>query len=120
MYSLYHDDYVPERWHIFLAYLGFTWITCGIVLFGQRVLPYLSNTFGMLCLLIWFTSLMVVAIMPSTNGNGYASNRFVWRDFLNDTGYSSSGFAFLAGMLNGAFAIGTPDACTHCKCLGQK
>ncbi|KAF2099546.1 choline transporter [Rhizodiscina lignyota] len=113
IYNLYHEDYVPERWHIFLAYLGFTWLCCGIVLFGQRILPHLSNVFGVLCMLIWFVTLMVVAIMPSTKGSGYASNAFVWRNWQNQTGYSSNGFVFLAGMLNGAFAIGTPDGCTH-------
>lgn len=29
------------------------------------------------------------------------------------TGYSSQGFTFLAGMLNGAFGVGAVDAVTH-------
>jgi choline transport protein len=58
---------------------------------------------------------MVLAIMPSTTGKGYATNEFVWGNWMNGTGYSSNGFVFLAGMLNGAFAIGTPDGCTHRK-----
>lgn len=56
---------------------------------------------------------MVLAIMPSTNGSGYASSKSIWADWSNQTGYASNGFVFLAGMLNGAFAIGTPDGCTH-------
>ena len=28
-------------------------------------------------------------------------------------GYTSSGFVFLLGMLNGAFSVGTPDLVTH-------
>ena len=42
--------------------------------------------------------------MPSTAGDGYASTAFVWRDWQNQTGYTSGGFVFLAGMLNGAYA----------------
>ena len=50
--------------------------------------------------------------MPSKNGAGYASNDFVWKDWSNITGYPD-GFTFLAGMLNGAFAIGAIDCVTH-------
>ncbi len=46
--------------------------------------------------------------MPKT----HASNSFVWSAWNNETGWGS-GFAFLAGVLNGAFTIGTPDAVTH-------
>ena len=51
--------------------------------------------------------------MPSTNGYGYASNSFVWTDFENLTGWSSNGLVFVMGILNGAYAIGTPCAATH-------
>ena len=108
MYSLFHDGFVPDRWMIFIAYLGVTWMGCGIVLFGQRVLAKLTNAFGFLCLTIWLVSLLVVAILPSTTGKGYASHSFVWKDWNNQVGYSSNGFVFCLGMLNGAFGIGTP------------
>lgn len=56
---------------------------------------------------------MVCAIMPSTTGEGHASSSNVWSDWDNETGYTSNGFVFLAGMLNGAFAVGTPDCVSH-------
>lgn len=49
--------------------------------------------------------------MPS--GTGHATHSFVWTDWANDTGYSSNAFVFLAGMLNGAYAVGTPDCVSH-------
>ena len=44
----------------------------------------------------------------------HAPSDFVWSEFdeNNVTGWSG-GIAFLAGVLNGAFTIGTPDAVTH-------
>ncbi|KAL8853743.1 MAG: hypothetical protein Q9221_001386 [Calogaya cf. arnoldii] len=51
--------------------------------------------------------------MPHVNGQLYATNYSVWRGWQNQTGYSSSGFAFLAGMLNGAYSVGTPDLVIH-------
>jgi len=51
--------------------------------------------------------------MLSTAGDGHASTAFVWRDWQNQTGYTSDGFVFLAGMLNGAYAVRTPDCISH-------
>lgn len=113
MYSLYHPDYVPERWHIFFAFLGITWFDNLLVMFGQRFLARVANASGILCIAFLLITVMVCAIMPSQTGAGYASNSFVWADFSNLTGYSSSGFVFLAGMLNGAYAIGTTDGVCH-------
>lgn len=112
LYSLYHHDFVPSNYQFFLAYLGVTWSSCAIVLFGQRALTHIANTCAISCLVIWFISLMIVAIMPSTK-SGYASNHFVWGEWNNQTGYSSNGLVFCLGMLNGAFAIGSTDGCTH-------
>jgi len=113
MYSLYHPEYVPERWHIFLAFLGITWFDNLLVMVGQRFLGRVAHASGVLCIAFLFVTVMVCAIMPSQTGAGYASNSFVWADFSNLTGYSSSGFVFLAGMLNGAYAIGTTDGVCH-------
>jgi len=41
---------------------------------------------------IWFVSLMVCAIMPSTTTAGYASHEFIWQEWNNQSGYSSNGF----------------------------
>jgi choline transport protein len=51
--------------------------------------------------------------MPHTTGAGYASSSFVWAEWNNQTGYGSNGFVFLAGMLNGAYSVGTPDCVSH-------
>lgn len=53
------------------------------------------------------------AVMPGRGGRpGHASSAFVWKDWNADIGYPS-GFVFVAGMLNGAFSVGTPDTTTH-------
>ena len=113
IYSLFQDNFVPQRWQIFIAYLFVTWLTCSVVLFGQRFLPYIANFVGIGVLVFGFVTMLVCAIMPSFNGHGYASHSFVWLDWNNQTGYSSNAFVFFLGMLNGAYAIGTPDGCSH-------
>lgn len=60
-----------------------------------------------------FVTILVCAVMPHTSGSGYATSSFVWSEWSNQTGYTSDGFVFLAGMLNGAYAVGTPDCVSH-------
>ena len=58
-------------------------------------------------------SIIVCAVMPKSNGAPYASTYSIWSDWQNQTGYTSNGFVFMLGMLNGAFSVGTPDVVTH-------
>lgn len=115
LWILYHPSFVPERWQIFVVYLIVVWLSTAIVLFGQRILARFSNAMAIICILVWLVNVLVCLIMPSTTGYGHASHSFVWTEWQNTTGWSSNGFVFLAGMLNGAFTIGTPDGCTHRK-----
>ena len=112
-YGLYHPGFIPQQWHVFICYLIIDWVCCFVVMFGQPLLPLISRIGGFLIVAGLCVTVIVCAVMPSQNGQGYASNSFVWSDWDNMTGYSSDGFTFLAGMLNGAFAIGAIDCVTH-------
>ncbi|OJJ53815.1 hypothetical protein ASPSYDRAFT_161834 [Aspergillus sydowii CBS 593.65] len=113
-YGLYHPDLEPQRWHVFICYLLISWTCCLTVMFAQRALAWISRLGSFFIIVGFFISIIVCAVMPSSKlGRGYASNHFVWGDWKNMTGYSSDGFTFLAGMLNGAFAIGATDCVTH-------
>jgi amino acid transporter len=113
MYGLFHPDYAYERWHVFIVYLIYTWVACFLVMYANRALPTLTNVGLFLILAGCFVTIMVCAIMPSRTGKGYASQSFVWKEWQNQTGWTSDGFVFCAGMLNGAYAVGTPDCVSH-------
>ncbi|EXJ78575.1 hypothetical protein A1O1_08976 [Capronia coronata CBS 617.96] len=113
MYALFHPDFELQRWHVFVSYLLITIISCSLVLFANRILPMVEAVGGFLVLTGVFITIIVCAVMPAVNGRPYASHRFVWGDWVNSTGYSSNGFVFVAGMLNGAFSVGTPDVVSH-------
>ncbi|KAJ5666161.1 uncharacterized protein N7477_008609 [Penicillium maclennaniae] len=87
---------ICERWHVFICYL-ITAAQTRLILHRCKS----SDHFDGLC------------YHPSRDGAGYASSSFVWKDWKNMTGFSSQGFTFLAGMLNGAFGVGAVDAVTH-------
>ncbi|CUM68634.1 uncharacterized protein PRCAT00006361001 [Priceomyces carsonii] len=112
-YQMFHPDIEVTRWQVFIVYLIVCWLCCSIVMFATCALPIINRIGGFLMLGGWIVTVLVCAIMPSHNASGYASNEFVWAEWQNDTGYSSNGFVFLAGMLNGAFAVGAPDCVTH-------
>lgn len=113
MYGLYRPDYEPQRWHIFISYLVLSWICCCTVLFANKALPMVNKIALFFLLAGVFITIVVCAVMPHTRGSGYATSSFVWYEWSNQTGYGSNGFVFLAGMLNGAYAMGTPDCVSH-------
>lgn len=103
MYGLYHPDFIAARWMVFVVYVILTWMCCATVMFANRCLPMINNIGLFLILAGCLISVLVCAIMPSTTGSGYATNAAVWDAWDNQTGYTSNGFVFLAGMLNGAY-----------------
>ena len=108
MYAVYHPDLVIAPWHIFVALVLICWLCIAITIFGNRLVPALQS-FGLFMVVVGgFVTVVVVAAMPSQ----HASTSFVWTDWENVTGWSG-GVAFLTGVLNGAFTIGTPDGVTH-------
>ena len=113
MYALFHPDFVILRWQVLVSYLICIWACCFIALFANRALPAIEALGGLLVIAGVLITIIVCAVMPGVNNQPYASNAFVWTDWSNDTGYSSNGFVFCLGMLNGAFAVGTPDVISH-------
>lgn len=113
MYALMHPGYVEQPWHVFVSFVLCTWMCCCIILFMNRLLPYIGNLGGFFILAGVFITIVVCAVMPHVNEMPYASDGDVWRTWTNQTGYSSQGFVFVAGMLNGAYSVGTPDCSTH-------
>jgi choline transport protein len=108
MYAIYHPNYSIQPWHIFITLTMITWICIGVTIFFNRFLPIIEQ-FGLFVVLVGgLATIIVLAAMPKQ----HASHSFVWTNWNNQTGWSS-GVAFLTGVLNGAFTIGTPDAVTH-------
>ncbi|KAF1995504.1 choline transport protein [Amniculicola lignicola CBS 123094] len=113
LYALRHPGTKPKNWHIFVCYLVIIWLCVAILLFGNRLLPRINSVLMFLVIGGWFVTLIVVGVMSTQGGRSHASSDFVWKKWQNNTGYTSDGLVFVLGMLNGFFAIGTPDCTTH-------
>ena len=88
-----------------------TWLACAVVCLTNSAIPRL-NVIGIVAILLGGITTIIVCITMANKGIGPASSKSVWVDWSADIGYPD-GFVFIAGMLNGAFAMGTPDATTH-------
>ncbi|KAJ2901663.1 putative amino acid transporter [Zalerion maritima] len=110
MYAIYHPGYSSQPWHVYIAYLIILWFCCLMTVFGNKFIKY-TQYFGLLFVTLGgVATIVVLATMPVK----HASNEFVWGSFEenNLTGWTG-GIAFILGVLNGAFTIGTCDSVTH-------
>ncbi|KAK1075850.1 hypothetical protein LTR74_000258 [Friedmanniomyces endolithicus] len=114
MYEAHHPDLVVQPWHIFLASVIIAWMACFLVCFGNRLMPHLNGIGIFITVAGVVITIVVVAAMPGSGGRpAHASSSFVWSEW-QDTGLGyPQGYVFIAGMLNGAFSVGTPDAVSH-------
>lgn len=108
MYAVYHPGFVPQPWHFYITFVLVVWLSSAAVMFGNRFMP-LAQKIGLWVVFIGCpVTIVVLAALPAQ----HASHSFVWRDFANVTGWPN-GVAFLTGVLNGSYVIGTPDSITH-------
>ncbi|UQC88856.1 choline transporter [Colletotrichum lupini] len=111
MYAVWNwDTYVSQPFHVFIGYLIILWGCAAFIVFANKYAPYTQQAGTIFVLIGGVVTIIVLAAMPKQ----HASNHFVWGSFdeNNATGWSG-GVAFLLGVLNGAFTIGTPDSVTH-------
>lgn len=111
MYAVYNfDTYTSEPFHVYLGYLIILWGSAAFLVFGNKYGPQTQHVGTFFVLIGGVVTIIVLATLPKR----HASNHFVWASFdeNNVTGWPG-GMAFLLGVLNGAFTIGTPDSVTH-------
>ncbi|KAF2496093.1 hypothetical protein BU16DRAFT_617589 [Lophium mytilinum] len=113
MYAFSHPSFSVQPWHVFVTYLLVTWIACSFVCLFNRYMPLLNQIGIFITVCGVFITIIICAVCPSQPGrSGHASNATVWTSWTADTGYPN-GFVFIAGMLNGSYAMGTPDSTSH-------
>lgn len=110
LYQLAHPEVEWHSWQVFIAFQLVNWICCVIVIFGNKHLPLINSLAFYLSMGGLFVTVLVLAIMPKGN---HASDSFVWKDYNDLTGWNNDGLCFILGLINAAFAVGTPDCQSH-------
>lgn len=93
--SLMHESYESQRWHQFLIYIAYTLVAFFINAFLNRLLPLVTR-FAFMWLLLGLVVISVTVLACASPS--YASGDYVFRAFLNDTGWPD-GIAWLLGLL---------------------
>ncbi|RAK99910.1 putative choline transporter Hnm1 [Aspergillus ibericus CBS 121593] len=109
LYALYHPDLVIKTWQTFVIYQILNLLTAAVVLFGNKIIPAL-NKFSLFYLQLgWLVVLVTVVACAPT----HQSSDFVFKTWINNTGWSSNGICFITGLVNPLYSLGGLDGVTH-------
>ncbi|GAB7354307.1 hypothetical protein MBLNU459_g4826t1 [Dothideomycetes sp. NU459] len=107
--ALYHPDMTIKTWETFVVYQVLNLITAGVVIFGNRIIPAL-NRFSLFYLQIgWFVVMVTVAACAPKHQDA----KFVFRTWINTTGWENNAICFITGLVNPLYSLGGLDGVTH-------
>lgn len=106
--NLANPSYEIQRWHTVLVAYCFTLVATFINLFGAKILDRISKA----ALIFNIVSFIVTVVTILATSKHLASPSFVFKDFQNFTGFSTS-MAGIIGILQPAFGMCCYDAPAH-------
>ncbi|GAA5995675.1 hypothetical protein JCM5350_007799 [Sporobolomyces pararoseus] len=111
-YSLAHPGFESQPYQTFIIYAGYICLATVINIWGSRLLPLVNSA-----AIIWSLSGAVIVIIVTlatagANGNNFQSADFVFRTFLNESGWNN-GVAWILGLLQSSFGLIGLDALSH-------
>ena len=109
MYMLAHPDLTLKTWQVFVTYelANVLILFCNI---WEKPLPNISKASLYMSLLAFI--IITIAVLAKADGD-FQSAHFVFVEFTNGTGWSSSGIAFIVGLINPNWSFSCLDAATH-------
>ncbi|KAF2197540.1 amino acid permease [Delitschia confertaspora ATCC 74209] len=107
--SMMHPSYSPQRWHQFLIYIGYNIFAFIVNAFLNSSLAYVNKAAITWSILGFVVISITVLACASPN---YSSGEFVFRHFINETGWPD-GIAWLLGLLQGGLGLTGYDAVAH-------
>ncbi|KAL8924220.1 MAG: hypothetical protein Q9208_004184 [Pyrenodesmia sp. 3 TL-2023] len=107
-YQLAHPDFTIQPWHVFVSYQVVNIFSFFFNCYG-RTLPLLGQVTLWTSLVSFFVILVVVPAKAPTHQNA----RFVFAHFVNGTGWSQNGIAFIVGLINTNYSFACLDCATH-------
>ena len=103
------EDYVIQRWHTVLLAYFIALVATAVNIYGPHLLDKISKA-----ILIWnILSFLIVVIVILAVNDHKQTGRFVFSEFENFTGFNSSAFVAILGLLQSAFGMCCYDAPAH-------
>ncbi|GIC86734.1 GABA permease GabA [Aspergillus udagawae] len=107
--SLMNPEYEAQRWHQFLIYIAYNIAAFIINSLMNSVLPLVTKS-AFIWSLTGFT-VICITVLACASPN-YSSAKFVFTDFINETGWPD-GVAWLLGLLQGGLGVTGFDGVAH-------
>ncbi|KAF2490798.1 amino acid transporter [Lophium mytilinum] len=107
-YQLSHPDLVTEPWMVVVAYQLVNFFAFFFNCYG-RALPTIATIALYTSLISFFITLVVVPAKAPT----HQTASFVFTTFINNTGWSRGGIAFITGLINTNWGFSCLDTAVH-------
>ncbi|RDL32687.1 Uncharacterized protein BP5553_09143 [Venustampulla echinocandica] len=105
---IYSQNFIPLI-TTFVVYQVLNLATASIVMFGNKAIPGL-NRFSLFYLQIaWF----VIMITVAATAPSHKDTEFVFRTWINKTGWESNVICFITGLVNPLYSLGGLDGISH-------
>lgn len=108
-WNLMHPDHITQRWQLFVLYQIVNILLVAFNCYG-RILPWVSKS--ALYISLFSYVVITITVLVCARGN-YQPASFVFTEFQNGTGWSSSGIAFIVGLVNPNWSFSCLDCATH-------
>ncbi|KAI9863205.1 MAG: hypothetical protein M1813_004025 [Trichoglossum hirsutum] len=106
--QLAHPDLVIKPWMVFVGYQVVNTVAYFFNCYG-RILPRIATISIYTSLISFFVILVTVPAKAPTHQNA----KFVFANFVNNTGWTQNGIAFIVGLVNTNWAFACLDCATH-------
>ncbi|KAL8677101.1 MAG: hypothetical protein Q9186_006439 [Xanthomendoza sp. 1 TL-2023] len=107
-WQLAHPDFVIEPWHVFVGYQ-----VVNIFAFFFNCYGGILPAMGQLAFWTSLVSFLVILITVPAKAPTHQNAKFVFANFVNNTGWSQNGIAFIVGLINTNWAFACLDCATH-------
>ncbi|EMT72227.1 Choline transport protein [Fusarium odoratissimum] len=107
-YALTHPDFVPQTWHVFVAFQVFNMFVFAFNCYGP-ILPKLGQVF----LLVSLASFGAILVTVPAVADKHQPATFVFATFTNLTGWSNNFMAFAVGLINANWGFSCLDSAVH-------
>lgn len=102
-------DFVVKDWMVFVTFQLVN-IVCFLFNCYGKLLPFYAKAALYISLISYFT--ITITVLACSSGK-YEDARFVFVQFNNQTGWYSSGIAFIVGLINPSWCFSCLDSATH-------
>ncbi|MCJ1444351.1 MAG: hypothetical protein MMC23_004853 [Stictis urceolatum] len=107
-WQISHPDLILKPWHTFVAYQAVNFFSYFFNCYG-RILPTVASA----ALYTSLLSFLIILIAVPAKAPTHQDAKFVFATFVNATGWSQPGIAFIVGLINTNWAFACLDCATH-------